>query len=67
MDALLKEKPNPTLLKKWGKRKNLMGPYSIEGRALYYDTVEGAFYDPSTDFFVDQNELSEILLSRLMA
>jgi hypothetical protein len=33
-------------------RKGLEGPFNIGGRVLYYDTKEGAYYDPKTDFYV---------------
>jgi hypothetical protein len=39
----------------YGPRKGLEGPFNIGGRCLYYDTKEGSYYDPTTDFYVDQS------------
>lgn len=39
-------------------RKGLEGPFNIGGRVLYYDTKEGAYYDPKTDFYVEQEEVN---------
>jgi len=47
------------LLKGYGPRKGLEGPFVFaSGRVLYYDTVEGSYYDPKTDFYVDNTEMS---------
>jgi hypothetical protein len=27
---------------------------------LYYDNIEGAYYDPTTDFYVEQSEMNLI-------
>lgn len=41
------------------KRKGLEGPFAFAGnRILYYDALEGAYYDPKTDFYVDQAEMN---------
>jgi hypothetical protein len=45
------------VLEGYGARKGLEGPFNIGGRALYYDVKEGAYYDPRTDFYVDQSEV----------
>jgi hypothetical protein len=53
---------------KYGPRKGLEGPFDFSGRVLYYDTVEGKYYDPTTDFFVEQDEMDFInnsLLARI--
>ena len=50
---------------KYGPRKGLEGPFSFNGRVLYYDIKEGAYYDPSTDFFVEQSEMNMLLISAL--
>jgi hypothetical protein len=40
---------------KWQPRKGLEGPfYYSNGRVLYYDVKEGMYYDPRTDFYVEQ-------------
>ena len=45
---------------KYGSRKGLEGPFNFSGRVLYYDTKEGQYYDPTTDFYVEQDEMNEI-------
>ena len=44
---------------KYGPRKGLEGPFKYaSGRVLYYDPKEGAYYDPTTDFYVSSEEMS---------
>jgi len=45
---------------KYGPRKGLEGPFNFSGRVLYYDNLAGAYYDPRTDFYVDQAEMDQI-------
>lgn len=45
---------------KYGPRKGLEGPFNFSGRVLYYDVKEGQYYDPSTDFYVEQSEMDMI-------
>ena len=45
---------------KYGPRKGLEGPFNFSGRVLYYDNREGQYYDPTTDFYVEQAEMDEI-------
>ena len=45
---------------KYGPRKGLEGPFNFSGRVLYYDNKEGAYYDPTTDFYVEQSEMDLI-------
>ena len=45
---------------KYGPRKGLEGPFNFSGRVLYYDNKEGAYYDPTTDFYVEQPEMDMI-------
>jgi hypothetical protein len=47
---------------KYGPRKGLEGPFNFSGRVLYYDNKEGAYYDPATDFYVEQSEMNLINL-----
>lgn len=50
-----------TLLKGYGPRKGLEGPFIfVNGRILYYDSKEGQYYDPTTDFYVPQSEMDEL-------
>jgi hypothetical protein len=46
------------VLEGYGARKGLEGPFNIGGRALYYDPREGSYWDPRTDFYVDQAEVN---------
>jgi hypothetical protein len=50
---------------KYGPRKGLEGPFNFSGRVLYYDPKEGAYYDPSTDFYVEEDEMTMIRLGFL--
>ena len=45
---------------KYGPRKGLEGPFNFSGRVLYYCNTEGAYYDPSTDFYVESTEMTLI-------
>ena len=45
---------------KYGPRKGLEGPFNFSGRVLYYDNKEGLYYDPTTDFYVEQAEMDMI-------
>ena len=45
---------------KYGPRKGLEGPFNFSGRVLYYDNKEGQYYDPRTDFYVEQREMDMI-------
>jgi hypothetical protein len=45
---------------KYGPRKGLEGPFNFSGQVLYYDNKEGAYYDPTTDFYVSKEEMDII-------
>ena len=45
---------------KYGPRKGLEGPFNFSGRVLYYCNKEGQYYDPTTDFYVEQDEMDMI-------
>ena len=45
---------------KYGPRKGLEGPFNFSGRVLYYDVKEGRYWDPTTDFYVEQDEMDMI-------
>ena len=45
---------------KYGPRKGLEGPFNFSGRVLYYDNKAVQYYDPATDFYVEQAEMDEI-------
>jgi hypothetical protein len=43
-------------------RKGLEGPFHYpSGKVLYYDPVEGKYYDPTTDFYLEHEEASIFL------
>jgi hypothetical protein len=46
---------------KYGPRKGLEGPFSFNGRVLYYDNKEGQYYDPRSDWYLQQAEMDAIL------
>jgi hypothetical protein len=47
--------------KEFGPRKGLEGPFHYpNGQVLYYDPIEGSYYDPLTDFYVPLDEVSEL-------
>ena len=50
---------------KYGPRSGLEGPFNFSGRVLYYDVKEGQYYDPTTDFYVEQSEM-DMINNRLM-
>lgn len=44
---------------KWQPRPGLEGPfYYPNGRVLYYDAKVGDYWDPTTDFYVERDEIS---------
>ena len=46
------------LLQGYGPRRGLEGPFIYgSGRILYYDPSAGQYWDPKTDFYVDQEEM----------
>ena len=47
---------------KYGARAGLEGPFNFSGQVLYYDNKEGAYYDPTTDFYVSSEEMDIINL-----
>ena len=49
-----------TMRDKYGPRKGLEGPFNFSGRVLYYCNKEGQYWDPKTDFYVEQSEMDMI-------
>jgi len=46
---------------KWQPRRGLEGPYEFpNGRVLYYDTRAGEYWDPTTDFYVTNDEVAAL-------
>jgi hypothetical protein len=47
--------------KEFGARKGLEGPFHYpNGQVLYYDPKEGQYYDPLTDFYVPDEDVSQL-------
>jgi len=49
-----------TMRDKYGPRPGLEGPFNFLGRVLYYDPREGKYWDPRTDFYVEQAEMDQL-------
>jgi len=49
----------------YGPRRGLEGPFNFSGRVLYYDVQEGKYYDPRSDWYVEQDEMN-LINARLM-
>ncbi len=46
---------------RYGPRKGLEGPFHFgNGRVLYYDAKEGKYWDPKTDFYLENDEVSDL-------
>lgn len=46
---------------KYQPRKGLEGPFFYpNGQVLYYDAREGKYYDPTTDFYVEHEDVEEL-------
>ena len=45
----------------FGPRKGLEGPFHYpNGRVLYYDNKAGKYYDPTTDFYVENDDVARL-------
>lgn len=45
----------------YGPRKGLEGPFVYANRRiLYYDTKEGQYWDPKTDWYVSAEEVADL-------
>ena len=46
---------------KWQPRKGLEGPFFYpNGQVLYYEPKAGKYWDPTTDFFVEYEDVEEL-------
>lgn len=51
------------LLQGYGPRKGLEGPFVYaNGRILYYDPSAGQYWDPKSDFYMEQSEMDYLNL-----
>jgi hypothetical protein len=47
--------------KEYGPRKGLEGTFHYpNGQVLYYDPKAGEYYDPTTDFYVSNEDVAEL-------
>jgi hypothetical protein len=47
--------------KEYGPRKGLEGPFHYpNGRVAYYDPREGKYWDPHTDFYLEESEIADL-------
>lgn len=45
--------------RKWQPRKGLEGPFFYpNGQVLYYDNKAGQYWDPTTDFYVENQDVA---------
>lgn len=55
------------VMRGYGPRPGLEGPFVMgAGRILYYDSKEGQYWDPTTDFYLESPEV-EFLHRQSMA
>lgn len=47
--------------KEYRARKGLEGPFVYpNGRVAYYDPIEGKYWDPRTDFYLEDSEIADL-------
>lgn len=47
--------------KEYGPRQGLEGPFHYpNGRVAYYDPREGKYWDPRTDFYLEESEIADL-------
>ena len=51
---------------RYSPRAGLEGPFNFFGRVLYYDNKEGLYYDPRSDWYIEQEEM-DLINARLMS
>lgn len=46
---------------RWEPRKGLEGPFQyLNGQFLYYDPKQGQYWDPTTDFYVSNEDMARL-------
>ena len=45
----------------YGPLLGLEGPFNFDGRVLYYDSKEGRYWDPRTDFYLSDDEAQQVI------
>ena len=49
------------LERKWQPRRGIEGPFFYpNGRVAYYDPKEGQYWDPKTDFYLSNQEVTDL-------
>ena len=49
------------VFKGYGPRKGLEGPFVYpNGQILYYDTREGQYWNPQTDFYMSNEDMDDL-------
>ena len=49
------------ILQGYEPRKGLEGPFAFPGGwVLYYDPVQGQYWNPKTDFYVEHDDMAQI-------
>ena len=47
--------------RRWEPRKGLEGPFHfLNGQTLYYDPKAGQYWDPTTDFYVANEDVAKL-------
>ena len=47
--------------KEYGPRRGLEGPFHYpNGQVLYYDAKAGKYWDPRTDFYLEDSEIADL-------
>jgi hypothetical protein len=47
---------------KWKPRRGLEGPFTYpNGQVLYYDPKAGQYWDPTTDFYVENDDVLDLM------
>ena len=47
--------------RRWQPRRGLEGPFFYpNGQVLYYDTKAGQYWDPTTDFYVPNEDVARL-------
>lgn len=59
--AVADNQPIDFMRMNYGPRAGLEGPFNFSGRVLYYDPSAGQYYDPRTDWYIDNDEMNMIL------
>ena len=46
--------------RRWQPRPGLEGPFWFVDRVLYYDAKAGQYWDPTTDFYVSNEDMDRL-------